>query len=118
MVVERVFPIAQASLEIPNRISVTLLKTETIRALRRSGNGHLIRKANRLFESIYFIRLDEPLLEAAGNIDPPQLRSLDAIHLSAALTIGMDLGVIFTYDTRLKEAAFLRGLEVESPGES
>ncbi len=112
------FQLRKRLLNFPTRTSATLLKTETIRALRRSRNDHLIRKANRLFTSIHFIRLDDPLLEAAGHIDPVELRSLDAIHLGAALAVGMDLGAIFTYDARLKKAALLRGFKVESPGES
>lgn len=62
------------------------------------------------------VHLDEPLLDRAGEIGPSGLRSLDAIHLAAALAIGADLGVIFAYDTRLKSAAEAYGLNVASPG--
>jgi predicted nucleic acid-binding protein len=61
------------------------------------------------------IRLDEPLLDRAGELDPRQLHSLDAVHLAAALTIGSDLGLVVTYDQRFGEAARERGLVVESP---
>ncbi len=99
----------------PERASATLLRTETVRALRRSGNEHLIGKARRLFASIVLVRLDEPLLDRAGELEPRQLRSLDAVHLAAALSIGPDLGVLLTYDERLREAALGQGLDVESP---
>lgn len=99
----------------PERASATLLRTETIRALRRSGNEHLVGKARRLFGSILLIRLDEPLLDRAGDLGPPELRSLDAVHLAAALSIGPDLGVLLTYDDRLRDAALWQGLDAESP---
>jgi predicted nucleic acid-binding protein len=62
------------------------------------------------------VRIDEPLLDRAGDLEPPQLRSLDAIHLAAALALGPDLGVLLTYDERLREAASAQGLTVASPG--
>jgi predicted nucleic acid-binding protein len=100
----------------PDRVSATLLRTETVRALRRSGNDHLIRDARRMFGAITLVRLDEPLLDRAGELAPSELRSLDAVHLAAALSIGPELGVVITYDTRLREAALTQGLDVESPG--
>jgi predicted nucleic acid-binding protein len=99
----------------PERASATLLRTETVRALRRSGNEHLVGSARRLLGAIRLVRLDEPLLDRAGDLGPPELRSLDAVHLAAALSIGPDLGVLFTYDDRLRKAALGQGLDVESP---
>jgi hypothetical protein len=61
------------------------------------------------------VRLDESLLDRAGDLDPRELRSLDAVHLAAALAMGPDLGVLVTYDDRLEYAARQRGLVVESP---
>ena len=99
----------------PDRVSATLLRTEAARALRRSGHDHLIGLARRLFAGLVLIRLDEPLLDRAGDLEPTALRSLDAIHLAAAISIGPQLGVLITYDGRLREAATAYGLDVESP---
>ena len=99
----------------PDRASATLLRTETARALRRAGHGHLLGKARRLLEGVMLIRLDEPLLDRAGDLEPAELRSLDAVHLAAALSMGPDLGVLLTYDDRLRDAALAQGLDVESP---
>lgn len=55
------------------------------------------------------------MFEAAGRLDPPTLRSLDAIHLVAALELGDDLDGFVTYDDRLAEAALGHGLPVEAP---
>jgi uncharacterized protein len=68
-----------------------------------------------LFGTLRLIRLDEPLLDRAGDLEPVELSSLDAIHLAAALAMGPDLGAIFTYDDRLSRAALSLGLAVESP---
>ncbi|MBK5250721.1 MAG: VapC toxin family PIN domain ribonuclease, partial [Actinomycetales bacterium] len=43
------------------------------------------------------------------------LRSLDAVHLAAALSLGDDLEGIVTYDDRLAEAAQANGVPVASP---
>jgi predicted nucleic acid-binding protein len=99
----------------PDRASATLLRTETVRALRRSGNDQLVGQARRLFGTVHLIRLGEPLLDHAGDLRPTELRSLDAVHLAAALSIGPDLGVVVTYDNRMAEAARDQGLDVESP---
>ena len=99
----------------PTRASAMLLRTEYARALRRSGHHHLVADAHRLLGTLHLVRLDEPLLDRAGDLDPVGLRSLDAVHLAAALAIGPDLGAIFTYDERLGDAARARGLSVEAP---
>ncbi len=102
----------------PVQVSATLLRTEAVRALRRSGNDRLVGAARRLFATINLIRLDEPLLDRASDLSPADLRSLDAIHLAAAMSVGSDLAVVLTYDGRLRDAAVAQGLAVESPGAS
>jgi uncharacterized protein len=100
----------------PQRASSTLLRTETIRALRRSGNSGQLPAARRLLRGVSMIRVDEPLLDRAADLEPGELRTLDAIHLASALEIGQDLGVMIAYDLRLQAAAQAYGLAVESPG--
>jgi predicted nucleic acid-binding protein len=99
----------------PQHASSTILRTETIRALRRSGNMRNIPAARRLLRAIRMVRIDEPLLDRAADLEPSDLRTLDAIHLAAALEIGPDLGVIVAYDIRLRAAAEAYGLAVKSP---
>lgn len=45
----------------------------------------------------------------------PHLRTLDALHLEAAIRLNAD--AVLTYDHRLGDAARSIGLEVISPGE-
>ncbi len=100
----------------PRRASATLLRTETVRALRCAGyDDDVIGQARRLFGGLILVRIDEPLLDRAGDLGARHMRTLDAVHLAAALSIGPDLGVVVTYDDRLGEAARRHGLDVEGP---
>jgi len=99
----------------PARASATLLRVEVIRALRRSGNEQHVASARKLLRSVHLIRIDEPLLDRAGDLHPSDLPALDAIHLAAALALSTDIGVMFAYDNRLKLAAEAFGIEVDSP---
>jgi predicted nucleic acid-binding protein len=100
----------------PEHVSAALLRTEAIRALRRSGYDARVGAARRLVRAMRLMRLDEPLLDRAGDLHPARMRSLEAVHLAAALTLGSDLGVLVTYDQRLAEAAREHGLPVHAPG--
>jgi predicted nucleic acid-binding protein len=71
--------------------------------------------ARRLLATITLLRLDDPLLDRAADLEPSELRSLDAVHVAAALSLGPDLGVLVTYDDRLADAARLQGLQVSRP---
>jgi predicted nucleic acid-binding protein len=99
----------------PERASATLLRAETARALRRSGNGRCLPAARRLLRSVHMVRVDEPHLDRAGDLDPPNLRTLDAIYLAAAIELSTDVGVMFVYDTRLRQAAEAYGITARSP---
>ena len=48
--------------------------------------------------------------------NPGILRTLDALHLAAALLAGDDLEAVVTYDRRLADAAALHGVPVLAPG--
>jgi uncharacterized protein len=99
----------------PQRASAALLRTEAVRALRHSGNDRYVATARSLMRSVYLVRLDEVLLDRAADMPPASLRSLDAVHVAAAMSLGPDLGIVFAYDERLKRAAAGAGLQVASP---
>lgn len=65
---------------------------------------------------IAIIDVDRALLRQAGLLGPPNIRSLDAIHLAAASSLGPDLGVLLTYDQRMTTAAQAQGFDVAAPG--
>ena len=62
-----------------------------------------------------FMPISDAVVESACRLDPPVLRSLDAIHLASALQLGDELEGIVTYDRRLAEAARQLGIPVFSP---
>ena len=100
----------------PDRLSSALSLAEVLRALRRARYGSAERRrAQRLFTRIALVDIDRRILAAAAALDPPALRTLDAIHLATALTVGEDLGVLVTYDQRLAAAAERVDLEVLAP---
>lgn len=61
------------------------------------------------------IQLDDERLDLAGELEPSPLRSLDAIHLAAALELGDELEALVTYDERMAEGARALGLPVAAP---
>jgi uncharacterized protein len=99
----------------PERASAALLRVELVRAVRRAGLPRLIPEARRLLAGIHLIRLDDPLLDRAGDLDPTELRSLDSIHLAAAASLGDDLAAVVSYDERLLAAAASMGLPTATP---
>ena len=54
-------------------------------------------------------------LALAGELPPPEVRTLDALHIASAAEVP-DLQVLLTYAHRMAEAAARFGLPVESPG--
>ncbi len=97
------------------RVSSTLLRTEALRAVRHLGPEALAAVRDGL-RRIDLIGIDDRVLDAAGVLEPRVLRTLDAVHLATALSIGDDLEAIVTYDARMVEAARLLGLPARAPG--
>ena len=62
-----------------------------------------------------FVQLTPSLLERAALLEPPELRSLDAIHLATALSLGDELDGLVTYDERLARAARESGVPTLAP---
>jgi uncharacterized protein len=92
-----------------------LVQVEVIRAVRVS-DPEAVPRARQVIGTLILIRLEDDLYESAADLDPPLLRSLDAIHLAAALSLGSDLAGVVTYDGRLADGARALGLAVEAPG--
>jgi predicted nucleic acid-binding protein len=65
-------------------------------------------RAHDVLNRLDLIRINDRVLTIAGGLLPPELRSLDAIHLATASLLGDTLGKVVTYDARMAEVA--RGL--------
>lgn len=95
-------------------VSSDLARTELLRAVRRSAPDRIVR-ARQVLDSITLLVLTTQIFEEAGRMDPTALRTLDALHLAAALDLGDDLETIVTYDDRLRDAATAYGVPTSSP---
>jgi len=91
-----------------------LHRTELRRAAVRAG-GRALARAERLLAESDVIRVDAEVFDRAGRLDPIVLRSLDALHLAAAMTLGPDLAGVVVYDERLRSAAVAAGIAVAGP---
>jgi uncharacterized protein len=99
--------------EWPERASCALLRMEAVRAVRVHGS-EAVARTRRALAALLLVQLDDELLDAAAEL-APNVRSLDAIHLAAARSLGPDLGVIATYDDRMTSAARELGLDTAAP---
>ncbi|HEX2285247.1 MAG TPA: type II toxin-antitoxin system VapC family toxin [Mycobacterium sp.] len=95
-----------------SRVTAAIARTELLRAVARSGSA--AETARDALARLSFVAVTTSVLEAAAAIRPPEIRTLDAIHLAAALVVP-DLRALVTYDRRLSEAATHAGLPVVSP---
>lgn len=95
-------------------VSSDLLRTELLRTTRRVA-PELMVQARAVLDSLILLTLTTAICERAAILEPGVLRSLDALHLSAALEIGDDLDALVTYDRRLTEGARTLGIGVVAP---
>ena len=95
-------------------VSCDLARTELIRVVRRVASDRVV-QARAVLDAVTLIEVTTTLFEEAGRLDPTLLRSLDAVHLAAALALGDDLEGFVTYDERLVDAAQLNGVAVVAP---
>lgn len=95
-------------------VSSALARTEVLRALHLEGDEGIAR-GRTVIGRVELIRVNDSVLNEAGVLQPPELRSLDAIHLVTARHLGSDLSHIVTYDDRMLEGANLLGLRALSP---
>ena len=96
----------------------------TIRRLNHDSKGRLIDGprlraeldyAASLWERLDLIPVSTRMLNEAGQIEQPFLRTLDAIHLAAAASLRRSLSAFITYDKKLAAAAQEAGLPALSP---
>jgi predicted nucleic acid-binding protein len=102
-------------------VSSDLILTEIPRAVRRAVDDHpdlplepLLEGVGALVEAIALRPVDRPLLAAAGALEEPALRALDAIHVASALDL-QPIDTFVTYDERQAAAARLAGLRTIAP---
>ena len=95
-------------------VSSALARTEVLRALLLEGEPGLAR-GRAVLARLDLLRVTDSVLNAAGVLLPPEVRSLDAVHLATATQLGEDLGHVVTYDVGMIGAARAIGLKVATP---
>jgi predicted nucleic acid-binding protein len=103
-------------------LSCDIALTEVPRAVRavdaRVSLGQplpkVMERVDRLFEGVGFVTTETNLLAGAALLDPPTLRTLDAIHIAAA--IALEFEEFVTYDMRQATGAAHAGLRPVAPG--
>jgi predicted nucleic acid-binding protein len=95
-------------------ITSRLTQVELVRAAARHPHQTDLSLAT-IMERLVFRELTPDLAAAAARLQPPELRSLDAIHLATALELMPDLDAFLTHDKRLADAARQHGLTVAAP---
>ena len=93
-------------------LSSDLLETELRRVAVRENLDQT--DVTRVLDGVGLAALDRAIYRGAGYLPMPYLRTLDALHLEAA--IRLDVSAILTYDRRLGEASRAAGLDVIAPG--
>ena len=91
-------------------------RVELMRVVARYGESGQSERARYLLDGLDILPLTEPVITLAETIGPPTLRSLDAIHLAAAIQIKQELAAFVTYDHRLLDGCREVGLGTASPG--
>lgn len=98
--------------EQPDLVAGWLLETELRRAAQRlPALGMDV--VSEFLAGVSLYEMPGSLFREAGILPGETLRSLDALHLAAAVRIGVDL--VLTYDVRMADSARLLGLPVLSP---
>lgn len=95
-------------------VTSDLARTELMRAVRRRDKS-AAPTARAVLEALTLLPLSAAVFDVAGLLDPLELRSLDAVHLASALTLGDDLEGIVTYDNQFSRAAAESGLPTIGP---
>ena len=95
-------------------VACDLVRTELLRAVRRATPDRVV-QARAVLDAVTLVEVATTIFEEAGRLDPAVLRTLDAVHVAAALSLGDNLDGLVTYDDRLAVAAEANGIAVTSP---
>jgi predicted nucleic acid-binding protein len=95
-------------------VSSVVLHVEAVRAALRRSPGDVAIARQRL-RKVSRLDIGAATISLASALLPPEVRSLDAVHLAAATLLDVDLDELITYDDRMRLAAIAQGLTVSSP---
>ncbi len=96
-------------------VTSEISRIEIMRAARRATMGQprrtrrrqlelLLKRAESVLGRSGLVAMDDQVIRLASDLEPPVLRTLDAIHLATAISLP-NLDGLVTYDQRLARAA-------------
>jgi len=97
----------------PQRLASAIARVEVMRAVL-AATDEARSLAEAVLDKLNLIAVDDDVLFRAARVQPPGLRTIDAIHLASALSVE-GVGAFVTYDLMLADAARGVGFEVYSP---
>lgn len=97
----------------PDLVAGQLLETELRRVVWRTGGMLAQETVTALLSRVTLYELPPSVFRSAGLLPGEHLRSLDALHLAAA--VRLDVDAVLTYDSRMSDAARSVGLAVMAP---
>jgi len=99
----------------PQRVSSAIALVEVHLAAARRSPAPPPARIEMILAGLTLIPVDQPTLERAAGLSGHGLRTLDAIHLATAQSLGDDLDSFVAYDGRLLAAARANGVRTEQP---
>lgn len=98
----------------PHQVTSVIADVEVPRAILRRG-WQLGDRERAVLSRVVTVAMHPGITSSAAALRPSILRSLDAIHLATALSLGAELDAFVTYDLRLVAMARALGLRVVAP---
>ena len=95
-------------------VSSALARTEVLRSLLAAGE-EAVAAGRAVLARCDLVRLNDRVLNLAGTLGPPELRSLDAIHLATLERLRDEISELVVYDERMADSARQLGYRVSSP---
>jgi uncharacterized protein len=97
--------------------SITAIEVCRATGRAREQQRHVLssRDVSVLLSTTVEMVLTDRVRQLASTLAPPELRTLDAIHVASALALGVDLAALLTYDVRMRQAAESYRLRVFAP---
>lgn len=84
---------------------------------RLAARESLVAAADHLISGLQLLGVDSASLERASRLEPSEVRTLDAIHLEAAVALKgrNQIDAVLTYDHQLQAGCAHHALTVEAP---
>ena len=89
----------------------------TVELRRLAARESLVNQAELLLADVNLVELNAPSLKRASSIPPMTVRTLDAIHLDAAVVLHNQgtIDAVLTFDKQLTEGCTHHGIQVLQP---